>query len=339
MRQSTPSSHPTPGLDVSVVIPAYNRAHYIVETLDSVGAQTRPPREVIVVDDGSTDDTAEVARSWGATVIRRPNGGIGAARNAGIDAAAGEWIALLDADDLWVPDKLEWVARAVDVCDSVGVVFSDMEQFDEDRIVVPSFLERRTNFARVRGTRPVPDILCCDPDSLVRAFHLGNFVNPSTLVYRKHLIEAAGVVDPTLRALEDREHVLRLFNHARAAVCLRPLVRYRLHEGQFSKDVERMLQGRLQVADRIAAHPERYPEGSVRVYEALQAEAHYKLGLLYMDREDFESAVYHLEHAARVRTTPRRAVALLVARAGPRAHRILRGVKRRLGLPGLANPN
>lgn len=339
MRQNQAAGASPPPLDVSVVIPAYNRAGLILPTLDSIAAQTYPPREVIVVDDGSTDDTADVAERWGATVIRRPNGGIGAARNTGVDAAQGAWIALLDADDLWVEDKLEWVARAVAACGDVGVVFSDMEQFDGDRVLVPSFLERRVNFAEVGGHRPEPDILCCERESLVRAFHRGNFVNPSTLVFRKDLLDVAGAVDPTLRALEDREHVLRLFKHAGVAACLRPLVRYRLHEGQFSKDAERMLKGRLQVAARIAAHPERYPHGSSVVYQALEAEAHYKLGLIYMEREDFDSAVFHLESAYRGRPSPRRAFALLIARAGPRAYVLLRQFKRRLGLPGLVNPD
>ncbi len=93
--------------DVSVVIPAYNAAAFLAETLASVFAQTVPPAEIIVVDDGSTDDTAGIARNLGATVISRANGGISAARNTGVRAARSEYLALLDADDLWMPEKLE----------------------------------------------------------------------------------------------------------------------------------------------------------------------------------------------------------------------------------------
>ncbi len=93
---------------VSVVIPAYNVEKYIGRAIDSVLAQTRRPDEIIVVDDGSTDNTAEVIRSYGSKVhcIRQENGGASVARNTGIEEAKSEWIAFLDADDEWLPDKL-----------------------------------------------------------------------------------------------------------------------------------------------------------------------------------------------------------------------------------------
>lgn len=97
-------SNPT----VSVVIPCYNGATFLRETLDSVLAQTYPVMEVLVIDDGSTDDSATIAESYGPPirVIRQPNQGESVARNRGIDEARGDWIAFLDADDLWFEDKL-----------------------------------------------------------------------------------------------------------------------------------------------------------------------------------------------------------------------------------------
>ncbi|MBL8821547.1 MAG: glycosyltransferase family 2 protein [Planctomycetia bacterium] len=96
-------SNPT----VSVVIPCYNGAKFLRETLDSVLAQTYPVLEVLVIDDGSTDDSAAIAESYGSPirVIRQPNQGESVARNRGIDEAIGDWIAFLDADDTWLPDK------------------------------------------------------------------------------------------------------------------------------------------------------------------------------------------------------------------------------------------
>lgn len=94
---------------VSVVIPCYNGAAYLRETLESALAQTHAPLEVIVVDDGSTDDSAAIAESFGppVRVIRQENRGESAARNVGVRASRGDWIAFLDADDLWDPCKLE----------------------------------------------------------------------------------------------------------------------------------------------------------------------------------------------------------------------------------------
>ncbi len=93
-------------LPITVIIPAYNAAAYLEEALASVRAQTRSPAEVIVVDNGSTDDSQKIARRAGARVLllERPN--LSAARNEGIRAASQPWIAFLDADDLWHPDKL-----------------------------------------------------------------------------------------------------------------------------------------------------------------------------------------------------------------------------------------
>lgn len=99
--------HTTPR--ISVVIPCYNGERFLAETLGSIDAQTYPVAEVIVIDDGSTDGSAEFVRRWGGKtrLIQQPNQGESVARNRGIAEATGDWIALLDADDLWTPTKLE----------------------------------------------------------------------------------------------------------------------------------------------------------------------------------------------------------------------------------------
>src|SRR5258705_11929360 len=104
-------AEPMAPLPISVVIPAYNASAYLAEALESVRGQTAQPTEVIVVDDGSTDATAAIARAGGATVLSQPNMGISAARNAGIRAATQPWVAFLAADDLWEADKLpaQWL--------------------------------------------------------------------------------------------------------------------------------------------------------------------------------------------------------------------------------------
>jgi glycosyltransferase involved in cell wall biosynthesis len=106
------------------VIPAYNAERFISGTIQSVLAQTHKIAEIIVVDDGSTDRTAEIAAGFpGVRVIQRPNGGPGAARNTGIHAASGEWIAFLDSDDHWVPRKTE--IQLACASQEVGVIYSN----------------------------------------------------------------------------------------------------------------------------------------------------------------------------------------------------------------------
>ncbi len=114
---------------VSVVIPAHNAARFLAEAVASVRAQTEPAGEIIVVDDGSTDDTARVAAAAGCRVIAQPPAGAGAARNRGAEAATGEWLAFLDADDLWAPDKLARQRAWLDAQPATDVVFGHGANF------------------------------------------------------------------------------------------------------------------------------------------------------------------------------------------------------------------
>jgi glycosyltransferase involved in cell wall biosynthesis len=187
---------------ISVVIPAYNAAHFLPRSLASVFAQTLQPIEVIVVDDGSTDDTAAVAAQLGATVIRQPNGGISVARNTGIDHSSGEWVALLDVDDKWAPEKLErqWARIRSDTV----LVYTGVRTFDDNGmregqpamdplaakkmlrfanpIAPSSVLMNRKAFDRAGPFRDIPS--CEDWGMWVRLSRLGPFeVEPDVLTY------------------------------------------------------------------------------------------------------------------------------------------------------------
>ena len=109
---------------VTVVIPAYKAAGFIARALDSVFAQTRGPHEVLVIDDGSPDDLASAVRPYGGrvTLIHKPNGGAASARNLGLDRARGEFVAFLDADDYWSPNKLETQLGLFDRHPELGLV-------------------------------------------------------------------------------------------------------------------------------------------------------------------------------------------------------------------------
>ncbi len=142
---------------VSVVIPVYNGAHYLQQAIASVIAQTHKPCEIIVVDDGSTDDSAAIAEQAGVLCLRRSHEGAGLARNAGVERASGEFLAFLDADDMWTPDKTERQLAAL--CSSpTNMVFGHVEQFREDTAAVyapeagcipGALLLRREEFLRV----------------------------------------------------------------------------------------------------------------------------------------------------------------------------------------------
>jgi len=138
-------------MKVSVVIPTYNRAHIIDEALQSVFAQAFSDFEVVVVDDGSIDNTAAVIeriRDKRLRYIRQqPNAGHAVACNTGIHAAQGEYLSILDSDDLWKPEKMEAEVRFLDIHPEVEAVFTDLEKLDSGRFY-PSFMRDSPNFSR-----------------------------------------------------------------------------------------------------------------------------------------------------------------------------------------------
>lgn len=211
-------------VDVSVIVPAWRAALTIGRTLNSIAAQTWLPREVIVVDDGSDDNTADIAESWrsqlGAInlkVLRQKNQGAGAARNLAIAHAVGQYLAFLDADDEWLPEKLERsLAELVDK--KSDFVFHDMQIENNGKI---SYLSAVRHFPESSD----PYIALC----------LRGFVPTSTVVVRRDAVVAAGGFDPTLRSGQDYELWLRLFgNHLRAAAISAPLTLYHVTSGSIT---------------------------------------------------------------------------------------------------------
>lgn len=188
---------------VSVVIPTYNRASVICRTIDNVLEQTYPNVEVIIVDDGSTDDTEEKLRAYAnrIRIIRQPNAGPSAARNRGIEAARGEFIALQDSDDLWVPQKL---TRQVALLQTAGELATccfcnallrhtdgrEQTAFEEAWLFPPCSEGVWTNVRDVLATRFV--FFC------------------QTALIRREVLERIGGFDETLKFHEDYELPLRL---------------------------------------------------------------------------------------------------------------------------------
>jgi glycosyltransferase involved in cell wall biosynthesis len=116
---------------ISVIIPVYNAAPYIAEGIESVLSQSLLPDEVIVVDDGSTDDSAEVAKRFPVTLLQQENRGVSDARNLGVQHATGDYLAFLDADDIWLPTKLEDQLQALNEHPEAGFALGYMRHFFE----------------------------------------------------------------------------------------------------------------------------------------------------------------------------------------------------------------
>jgi len=232
---------------VSVVVPTYNRASLLVDAVRSILSQTVPPREVLVVDDGSTDDTAAVCATFPAPVrhIRQPNAGVSAARNRGIAEACGDWIALADADDVWLPTKLEvqlaaveaargcrWSLTNCEVIDAQGTLVSGPQGFvrvfplfREQRATPDEFFGRLLTRLEVQAARSVHRVYAGDAFPLL---FLGNFALPSSLMVHRSLASEAGGFDELFRMAEETEYCHRLAAASPVAVVQSPLVRYRI---------------------------------------------------------------------------------------------------------------
>lgn len=203
---------------VSVIIPTFNRAQSIAAAVESVLSQTYPEIEVLVVDDGSTDDTDRALQPYLDRIvfIRRPNGGPSAARNSGIRASRGEIVAFLDSDDLWLPDK---IARQVSLMEAGGpdtccCVCNALVKGDVDR-------KDRTSF-EVAGIAPRwSECLWSNPDKvLATRFLLFNQV----VAIRRTALDQVGLFNEDLRLLEDYELAIRLSTAGKWAVISDPLV-------------------------------------------------------------------------------------------------------------------
>ena len=232
----------TDTLPITVVIPAWCSEAFLGEALDSVLAQTRPPGEILVVDDGSPgDETREICAARGEAVryLRKDNGGPASARNLGVAESRAEWIAFLDADDRWQPEKLErqWAAlqaepEALLIC-------------TEARLIGGS----REGELRRGGGSPALDL-----GSLLAA---NPIVTSSVLLQRRAFEEAKGFCeDPALIAVEDYDLWLRIAEQGPLLWLPAPLVDYRVHASSLS-GAERFEKGVARVLDRAL---ERLPD-------------------------------------------------------------------------------
>jgi glycosyltransferase involved in cell wall biosynthesis len=241
--------------EISVVIPAYNAAKTLRETLDSVLAQTFGDFEVIVVDDGSKDDTAAVASATSdprVRVISIPNGGVSRARNLGIAESGGALIAFLDADDLWQPTKLERQVALLNARPEVGICVTGADKIDS-------------------SSRPIAAMPMFEQsDDYTRDLLLYSNIAGCTCsgVVRRDVIDAIGGFEPELQYCEDWNLWLRLSLRTSFGVLPEPLVCVRIHEGNTSGNPYLLERDTFLVLDSFFAMPDAaaYAQMRARVY-------------------------------------------------------------------------
>ena len=256
----SPARH-TP-MKVSVLIPTHNRRQYVVDAIQSVIAQDYADLEIIVVDDGSTDGTEEALAPYlsRVRVIRTRNQGPALARNVGMEAARGDYVAFLDSDDLYYPFKIRLQAQLLDYYPDVGMVYSEFSAFSDDGFWNELHLKKyhesayrrdgldherlfaeRKLLHELRSSRVLDDAgLERWPESEV---HFGNIyeaylfntvVFTNSMMFRRSLLKKTGLQHKTFGMFHDLEFALRICRHAKVAFVDVPTYKLRYHSGQIS---------------------------------------------------------------------------------------------------------
>jgi glycosyltransferase involved in cell wall biosynthesis len=225
---------------VSVVIPTYNYGHCVAEAVDSALAQTYPAVEVLVVDDGSTDDTRARLAPYGDRIryIHQPNRGLSAARNTGIRNANGTFVALLDSDDTFHPRKLELQMRYLSSHPEVPFLAA----CSVDGVTRPPWPELPEQ----------PAVRRVKLEELVVRTRFGS----CGVVVRKDCFDRVGLFDESLRSVEDRDMWIRLAARFPIALMQTPLWWYRSQPGSMSRNAEKMAHYERAVLDKAFAMPE-----------------------------------------------------------------------------------
>ncbi len=226
---------------VDVIVPAYNAGRFLATSLESVIAQTFQDWRIVLVDDGSTDDTDEIARNYAARLGRRllhltqSNKGVSAARNAAIHASDSEYIAMMDGDDVWLPERLELSVRALDQHPDAGLSYGFVSCIDDMGKVISTHDQLHSGaegrVARSLYTRSV-DVPCV------------------TVTVRRAVLNSTGAFDETMHASEDRDLWLRIAQKSDVVRVPKIIALYRRSQGSLTTGGQRMFDAQMRFVEK-----------------------------------------------------------------------------------------
>ena len=291
-----------PNPKISVVIPAYNSAEYLPRAVQSVRSQTQPVDEIIVVDDGSTDGTAAVAADLEPQIrcLAQDNQGPASARNTGVEAATGELIAFLDADDEWTADKTASQLAVLEDNPDVALVAGDMAQIDAaGATCIPSWFEYQGVVVRVRVWNR------CEIPNATAELVRKNFIPTGTVLVRKRVLQDVGGFRPELRYGEDLELWARIAAK-HPIVCLPDLcMRRRRHATNVTAQTEPLLIDMVAVATTIKAWGGHALRAQGADPAAMVASAYADLGYWYFTQANWGAARSAFRSSLRARFSKR----------------------------------
>ena len=322
---------------VSAVIPAYNAEETIAAAVESLLAQSLRPYEIIVVDDGSTDGTREVLASFGnrVRVIHQPNRGLAGARTTGHEAARGDYVAWLDADDRALPQRLAVQVAVLESEPSIVLVCSDFNAIGANG-ATERYAARYYGAIRAPGSlqRIFGEPNCIAVEGRTWHYHsgdvraaliLGNFIHPPTALIRASAVDRAGPLDDAFPTSEDWLYFVSVARHGGVAFIVEPLLEYRLSPHQMSRAASLVAVNNLRSLEHvISQEPELARQEAPRVRAALAAR-HRAVAAVLSESERL-SAARHLWTAFRLGGASAADVRTLVKVVLPA--RILRALRR-----------
>lgn len=252
---------------VSVIIPLYNGAKFIAETLDAVLGQTASPKEIIVVNDGSTDESPEIVRSYGnrVTLLTVPNGGECAARNIGCAQATGDWLAFCDADDIWLPTKLEKQLKLAREAPEIQCVITDYIEYTDGQITGRSHLSYAPEDFWVTEQHPSGLVVRQPITGKLTKFQPS--ISSTPMVRRSFYFEVGGFDEQETRWAPDTTFHFRCLSRVPFGVVPEVLMHYRRHAASISADSLKQLRNSVIVWEHII---DRYPEAKPYRAELLE---------------------------------------------------------------------
>lgn len=280
---------------VSVTIPSYNAASTLAEALDSVLGQTYPNVEVIVVDDGSTDDTQDVLNRYSARVnsIRQKNGGLASARNTGCRAAQGKYIALMDADDICMPERIAVQVAYMEQNPDIVMCSSDFVAFDLSGLIADSYIENyysrvAETTGGVAGIYPHHEELRLSDYEVTtysgyvyEQMALGSFIHPPTVLFRRSILDECGLLDEHVVNCCDFDWFVRMSRIGKIGFIDRSLLKYRFSENQMSGS-----RNGLQMALDIVQVMEKAIAADLALFQRKPKLFHRYLGNAYLSAAD-----------------------------------------------------
>lgn len=276
-------------MKISAIIPAYNSQDFILDAIQSIQKQTHPVDEIIIIDDGSTDDTQQIIRSHaqGVSYFQQKNQGPSAARNAGITMAKGDWVAFLDADDQWIDDKIARQLAVLSHSPELHLIAGDMQEIGlKNELITPSVLAKHNLLEKFKTNQSLPI------QNALAELVTKNFIPTGTVLAKRTTLIESGMFNPAIHFGEDLELWAKIASQHPITCIPKILMLRRLHENNATSSTVLMLEDLVAVMQSIRIYAKSTLQNQNISANRLVANAWDNLAYWHFTHEDFKLASF-----------------------------------------------